>query len=297
MKHLKFTLAIVFSLLILSSCGSNKKKGEQEKEAFNMEDYIKAAEAIEPNLNRVEQVLHILDMVNAEYYDVLTNDPYKAHNYKYSYPVAAVNLGIYMTDILYNLYGENNNAMYLSFAAAQELAKHLGIESKFGSWTIENLEGTMMKRDTVVMLFNKLLADSEKYTSEEEMVFIHTAFLTGSFVEKVYITSNILKQKMTATELTPEQEADIRELLVIYLNQIDPAASILYDAFERQQDQLKSLAILSAFQKLKELSAQLKTVKSTLVVAPVSEIAENQDLRTTFELIENLRYTLVNASQ
>ena len=297
MKHLKITLAIIFSVLILTSCGGNKKQGEQPSEEFKIEDYIKAAEAIEPNMNRVEQVFNILDMVNAEYFDVLTNDPYSAHNYKSSYPVAAANLGIYMTDILYHLYGEANESMYLSFAAAQELAKHIGVESKFGSWTIENLEGTMMKRDTVTMLFNSLLVDSENYNTEKEMVFIHTAFLTGSFVEKVYISSNLLKQKMAASELTQEQEADIRELLVIYLNQLDPSAGVLYDAFERQQDQLSGLVILTTFQKLKELSAQLKSVKSTLAVAPISEIAANQDLKTTFSLIDNLRNVIVTAAQ
>lgn len=297
MKHLKITLAIALSLLILSSCGSNKKQGEQSAEAFNIEDYIKAAEAIEPNMNRVEQIFNILDMVNAEYYDVLTNDPYSAHNYKFSYPIAAANLGIYMTDILYHLYGEADQSMYLSFAAAQELAKYIGVESKFGTWTIENLEGTMMKRDTVTMLFNGLLADSKKYNDEKEMVFIHTAFLTGSFIEKLYISSNLLKQKMAATELNQQQEADIRELLVIYLNQMDPAAGVLYDAFERQQEQLSGLVILTTFEKLKELSIQLKSVKATLAVAPISEVATNKDLTTTFDLISNLRTLIVTASQ
>ncbi|MFH0758740.1 MAG: hypothetical protein V2B15_15735 [Bacteroidota bacterium] len=297
MKHLKFTLALTLSLLILSSCGNKKKPEAQMSKDFKIEDYIKAAEAIEPNMNRVEQIFNILDMVNAEYYDVLTNDPYSAHQYKVSYPIAAANLGIYMTDIIYNLYGDNNEGMYLSFAAAQELARYIGIDSKFGSWTIENLEGTMAKRDTVTMLFNKLLEDSKNYNSEKEMVFVHTAFLTGSFVEKVHITSSLLKQKMAAADLTQDQEADIRELLVIYLNQLDPSASILCDAFERQQDQLSGLVVLTTFQKLKELSVQLKSVKSSLVVAPISEIAANKELATTFSLISNLRTVLVTASK
>ncbi len=77
------------------------------------------------------------------------------------------------------------------------------------------------------MLFNNLLKDSEKYNNEKEMVFVHTAFLTGSFVEKVYISSNLLKQKMAVKDMTKEQEGDIRELLVIYLNQLNPSTSIL----------------------------------------------------------------------
>lgn len=297
MKYLKITLTLMISLLILISCGSNKKQEEKATDTFNMEDFIKAAEAIDPNLNRVDQIFNILDMVNAGYYDVLTNDPYSAHSYKSSYPIAAANLGIYVTDIIYHLYGEADESMYLTFAAAQELAKHIGVQSKFGSWTIENLEGTMMKRDTISLLFNQLLKDSENYNSDKEMVFVHTAFLTGSFVEKVYITSNLLKQDMKNEEISKEEEGNIREMLIIYLNQLDPSTGILYDAFVKQQDQLKGLVVINTFERLKELAAHLKEIKPALAVAPISELASNEELATSFELISNLRTVLITSTE
>ena len=201
MKYLKITLALTISFLLLVSCGSNKKQEENTADTFTIEDYIEAAESIEPNLDKVDQIFNILYMVHAGYYDVLTNDPYSAHSYKSSYPVASANLGIYVADLVYHLYGEADESMFITFQAAQELAKYIGVESEFGTWTIENLEGTMMKRDTITRLFNNLLQDSENYNSEKEMVFVHTAFLTGSFVEKVYISSNLLKEKMNDEEI------------------------------------------------------------------------------------------------
>jgi hypothetical protein len=186
--------------------------------------------------------------------------------------------------------------MFLAFQAAQELARYIGVESQFASWAIENMEGDMMQRDTITMLFNNLLEDSKKYNNEKEMIFVHTAFLTGSFVEKVHISSNLLKQKMNAETFTNKQEGNLRELLVIYLNQLDPATSILTEAFEKQQDQLQDLVILNTFEKLKELSLQLKEVKPDLAVAPISEIEANQDLLSTFELISELRSAIVTAS-
>lgn len=296
MKYFRSALIAVLTLFLITSCG-NKKQEPKSNETFDLQSYIKAAEAVDPNLNKVDQVFTILDMVRAEYYDVLTNDPYSAHSYKSSYPIAAANLGIYMTDIIYHFYGEADETMYLTFQAAQELAKHLGIESDFASWTIEQLEGSTINRDTIAELFNNLLVDSENYTSEEETVFVHTAFLTGSFIEKVYITGNLLKQKMQAGELTREDEGDIRELLVIYLNQLNPATGVLYDAFVRQQDQLEGLLVLTTFQKLEMLSDQLKLVKPELIAAPVTDIAANLDLNNTFELVSNLRNLLVSASQ
>jgi len=241
----------------------------------------------------VEQIFDILDMVNAEYYDVLTNDPYRAQNYETSYPVAAANLGVYMVDILYRFYGEDDDAMYLTFQAAQELAKYIGVDSEFGVWTLEKLEGTNLQRDTITRMFNNLLKDSEKYNSEKEMIFIHTAFLTGSFVEKVHITGNLLETKLEAKDMSQEDEGDVRELLVIFLNQLNPSTSVLYDAFVRQQDQLKGLIVLNTFERLKDLSNLLLELKPTLVVAPISEIAANPELKNAFDLIENLRGVLV----
>jgi len=171
MKYLNYTLALLISLALFASCGSSQKK-DQSSDTFNIEDYIKAAETIDPTINSVEQVFDILDLVNAEYYDVLTNDPYNAHSYKTSYPIAAANLGIYMVDILYHFYGEAQETMYLSFQAAQELAKEIGVDKEFGLWTLEKLEGSTMQRDTITMMFNTLLEESEQYGSEKEMIFI-----------------------------------------------------------------------------------------------------------------------------
>jgi len=261
-----------------------------------MADYVATAEAIDPNLNKVDQVFKILDLVNAEYNDVLTNDPYSAHSYKFNYSIGAANLGIYMADILYHHYGGNDEAMYLSFAAAQELAKYIGVESEFGAFTIESMTGTTMNRDTLSHLFNTLLTDSKNYNSEEDVVFVHTSFLVGSFVEKLFISSNILKEKLAGKDLTKEQEGDIRELLVIYLNQLNPSTGLLAEALEKQKAQMSGVVAITTFIKLKELSDHLKEVKSTLAVAPVSDIAANKDLKTTFDLIANLRMVLVTAA-
>jgi len=127
------------------------------------------------------------------------------------------------------------------------------------------------------------------------MVFVHTAFLTGSFVEKTHITGNLLKQKLLLDELDQEDEGDIRELLVIFMNQLNPSSSILYDAFVKQQDQLEGLIVLTTFEKLKDLSDHLIELKPTLAVAPISDIKANEELKTAFKLIENLRSVLVTA--
>ena len=98
---------------------------------------------------------------------------------------------------------------------------------------------------------------------------------------------------MLVEDKTREDEGDIRELLVIYMNQLNPSTSILYDAFLRQQDQLKDLVILNTFEQLKTLSDHLLELKPTLAVAPINDIAGNEELNKSFELVEGLRNVIV----
>jgi len=76
---------------------------------------------------------------------------------------------------------------------------------------------------------------------------------------------------------------------------LNPSASVLYEAFVKQQEQLEGLVVLTTFEQLKDLSDHLIELKPTLAVAPVSEIASNKELKTAFELIEKLRSVLVTA--
>ncbi len=91
-------------------------------------------------------------------------------------------------------------------------------------------------------------------------------------------------------------EADIRKLLVIYLNQLTPSANVLSEAINKQKDQLKSVVVLTAFEQLKELAAHLKEMKASLAVAPLSELASDEELLSSFELISDLRTALISAS-
>ena len=55
--------------------------------------------------------------------------------------------------------------------------------------------------------------------------------------------------------------------------------------------------VMATFEKLEMLSEQLKLVKPELIAAPVADIASNTDLNNTFELVANLRNTVVSASE
>jgi hypothetical protein len=280
-------------LVLATACGSNHRKKETASaETYDLEAAIRDAEAITPDLTSIDQVFDMLDMVEAGYEPLLTNDPYSAHGYKSSYPTAAANLGVYVTDLVYHRYGASSEAMFLTFAAAQELAKFIGVEAEVASMAIENLEGTLMKRDSITFLFNDLMREMDKYSAEQEMLFVYTAFLAGSFVEKTYISSSLLQQKMRDEEISNEEEGNIKELLVIYLNQLDPA-SMLEESFELQQEELANIALPDSFSRLSELAGRLREEKPALLESTVSDIRSNEKLRESFDLIAEMRTGII----
>ena len=59
MKYLNHTLALLVSIALFVSCGSNQKK-EQSSDTFSIEDYIKAAETID--LGYEEGVRRVADL-------------------------------------------------------------------------------------------------------------------------------------------------------------------------------------------------------------------------------------------
>ncbi|MDA3821532.1 MAG: hypothetical protein PF450_02810 [Bacteroidales bacterium] len=90
--------------------------------------------------------------------------------------------------------------MFLAFSAAQELAKAMGLESEFGATLLTELEGGDVSRDSLIVVFSELMTESEKYNSKEEMIHVHTAFLTKLYVEKIFITSSLLSQAQKKDE-------------------------------------------------------------------------------------------------
>ena len=293
MKTLKLLSLLVLIALIFSSCGNKKAQSDESaSESFDIAKYIEAAEAINPKAEDVSQYMKALELVNAKYYPALVNDPYKAHDYKTGYPLAAANLGIYSIDIVYHVYGDAIDAAYTSFAAAQELAKYVGVEGAYAAMTFDAFEGSASNRDSIVLIFNELLRDSRNYTTEEEILFVHTAFLSGVYVEKMHIVGSLIQQLLKSEELTQEESIELKELLVIYIERLK-TAQVLVSAIEEQVEQLKDVIILEQFQELRKMGTSIEAEEEGILSASPAELKSNELLNASFETVNSIRTLIV----
>ena len=53
MKYFRSALIAALTLFLITSCG-NKKQEPKSNETFDLQSYIKAAEVVDPNLNKVD---------------------------------------------------------------------------------------------------------------------------------------------------------------------------------------------------------------------------------------------------
>lgn len=295
MKIFRTTITLFLALTLLVSCNSgNEKKSKTTTPTSSLAEVMKAADAISPEITNVEDVFKTLELVEAGYYPILCNDPYSATSYLNSKPIAAANLGVYVTDIVYHMYGDATSDMFITFSASQELARFIGLEDEFAATILVELEGGGdIPRDSLIYVFNGLMENSEKYGSENEMAFVHTSFLTGLYVEKLYITSSLLDQAYNKEDKAEEDVVNTKKLLVVFQNQLKSVDALL-ESLEGQYSEVENLIVSEELNSLKE--------SSTALDGKVQEILDAEELKSCEHVTDihkkltSIRNRIVSAS-
>ncbi len=294
MKIIRITTALFLVLALLASCNSGNEKTKDSNAAVNsLEEVIKAADAISPEITNVDDIFKTLDLVEAGYYPILCNDPYSATSYLISKPVASANLGIYVTDIVYHMYGDGITEMYTSFSASQELAKYIGLESAFAATLLTELEGSDISRDSLVVVFNGLMEDSEKYGSANEMAYVHTSFLTGLYIEKLFITSSLLDQSYNRKEKSGQNIINTKKLLVVFQNQLGSLDALL-ESLDGQYKHLEEIIDADEINGLNESRIALNTKVDELLSA--EELQSCEHITTIYKQLTDIRNRIISAN-
>lgn len=260
---------------------------------MDLNEIMKAADAISLDMNSVEDVFATLDLAEAAYYSVLCNDPYNAEKYLKSKASAAANLGVYVTDIVYHMYGEATEDMYLTFSASQELARYIGLESEFAATLLTELEGGQLSRDSLITVFSGLMEESESYNSAEEMMHVHTAFLAGVYVEKLFITSSLLEQGQKKEKPSVDDINNFKKLLVVLEKQLE-SLDILSESIAGHSRELKNEFNLVDFDQLLTAAERLNDVSRDILNS--DELKVSEELSKVYVDITRMRTRIVSSS-
>ena len=271
LRVLLFTTIAAFGLW---SCGSSTKEDNT-----TTDDFGKTDESLKDNIKDVvynmpspSEIPYLLEATGAEFNQSLVNDSKKADQYASRNDKAALNLGVYATDIGYLSSYEKTQESITYLAAAKGLADKLGVIGSFDLNELKRFEANISNKDSLTSILDNSIKKTENYLKDDSRNKLAALMLTGSFVEGLYISTgliktypkNLLPDDSRNLVLTPlmrvilQQEKSIDELekMLATVEQTDPVTTITAD-----------LASLQASYRALNIEEQIKNNKANMVLS------------------------------
>ncbi|MEP4532502.1 MAG: hypothetical protein ABJ004_05405 [Cyclobacteriaceae bacterium] len=191
---LNLILAGAISTALVSCGGSSKKESKAEDVAFS------GAEKLSGDIDRVigdlpspSEVPYTMQAIGADYNPTLINDLSRIDGYQSNEDEAALNLGIYATDMGYlSSYQKAQKAMtYME--SCHDLAEALGVASVFDVATMEKFQNNLNNPEELNKIMNAAILEAEERLESTERASIAALVLTGSFVEGLYLATRVIE--------------------------------------------------------------------------------------------------------
>jgi hypothetical protein len=285
-KRSIYLVLSAFLIVGLSACGSsNSDKGKDSDEFKDAEKSLEnQIKDVVYNIPSPTEIPYLLQATGADYNPSLVNPRTKVDQYTTHTDKAALNLGIYASDIGYlSSYEKAQEAIdYLN--ACKTLADGLGVIGTFDIDILKRFEANISNKDSLSYLLDETIKQTDKFLKDESRNKLAALVVTGSFVEGLYVSTglvksypkDILKDDDRNKVLEPlirvviqqkESVADLMKMLSV-VEQTGPVAGIISDL----KDLEKAYANLNIEENLKNSRADL--VLSDKALSEVTTIVE-----------------------
>jgi hypothetical protein len=101
----------------------------------------------------------------------------------------AINLGIYGADLSYSAMFDQKQITREYFAAAQKLAKEMGVDGALTSDLLERLDSNQESRDSLLKIVSEAYLDLNGYLKENQRIEISALVIAGGWLEALYLSS------------------------------------------------------------------------------------------------------------
>jgi hypothetical protein len=295
---MKFTRLNTYLLALLAvvglwSCGGSKDDANQNADEFDQaeESMTEQVQDVINNLPSPSEIPYLLQGTGAEFNQSLLNDRNKVDKYSALSDKAALNLGVYTTDIGYlSSYEKTQEAIdYLN--SAKKLADNLGVIGTFDVSVLQRFEANIANKDSLANILNTATRSSEKYLKDNSRSKLAALLLTGSFVEGLYISTGLIKTYPKDLLPADSRNLVLTPLMQIILNQeksVDELISMLsgIDSEGLIGTIKQDLATLQTKYRDLNIDEQIKNNNSALVLT-------DKNLVEITKIVEKIRTTIV----
>ncbi len=295
---MKFTRLSIYlfsflAVLGLGSCGGSKEDQSQNSDEFNqaeesLKDQIKD---LVYNIPSPSEIPYLLQATGAEFNQSLLNDRKKADSYGSRNDKAALNLGVYTTDIGYlSSYDKTQEAIdYLN--SAKKLADNLGVIGTFDTEVLKSFESNISNKDSLASILDHAVKSTDKYLKDDSKNRLAALLLTGSFIEGLYISTGVIKSYPKNILPDDARNLILTPLITVILNQeksVDEMAKMLasIDQAEPIATLNTEITALQASYRSLNIEEQIKNNRSDLVLT-------DKHLAEITTIVERIRKSIV----
>ncbi len=260
-KYISFLLIAGF----LGACGSSEPTKE-EADTTSTSEVTQNLQKVLTDVPEPSDIPYQLKATGAEFNADLPNPHANVEKYLTTNNKAALNVGVYATNVGYvAVYEQVQNALdYIK--AVERLGDKLDIINAFDPKMQERFKGNLSNVDSLTAIIDEALKQSDQYLKENERNSVAAMVFTGSFVEGLYIATQIV-----ATYPEDILPKDAKEEVLLGL------VRIIIDQDKPLGDLIKALKSLEADAEIKEYISDLEALAAIYKSLNIQEkIEKNQ---------------------
>jgi len=295
---MKFSRLFYFIIAVaagsfLWSCGGSSNKEANSDEFKAAEESLKdQIQDVVYNIPPPSEIPYLLEATGAEFNQTLINDRRKADSYASRSDKAALNLGVYATDIGYlSSYDKTQEAIdYLN--SCKMLADNLGIIGGFDVEVLKQFESNIANKDSLAALLNRTVKNTDTYLKDDSRKKLAAFVLTGSFMEGLYISTGLVKSYPRNLLADDQRNLVLTPLMRSILDQrasVDEVLKMLKDAEQTETviALTKDLTALQASYSALNIEEQIKNNKANLALT-------DKNLVEITSIVERIRKSIVD---
>lgn len=261
-KFLTFSYLLATSL-VLFSCGETKKNEEKADTASakpQVKENLKKALAEAP---KPSELPYQLQATGAEFNASIPNPHANVEKYKTTNAKAALNLGVYATDLGYlSAYSKVQNGLdYVK--AVKSLGDKVGVSTALDPKMQERFEKNLKNVDTLSNIINDAISKADGYLKNNKQANVATLIGAGTFIEGLYVATQIIATY--PKDLLPE---DAKNQILSGL------VRIVVDQQKTLDDLLNAMNSLETDDEIKKLIVQFEELKKIYADLNIKEKLE-----------------------
>jgi hypothetical protein len=196
MRNLVQAVFVFAAALVMASCSGDQGPGDVA-DTLNKDTIDVTGVKVSGQSFMVPSPMQIADLIKksgAAYNKDILNPTANLSKYSDA-SKQALNLGVYGADLGYiTMYDNSGDAMEY-YKTVVQLGDQLKITGSFDKGLMDRFNANIGKKDSILTLVGEAYRRSDNFLRESEQDYLAALILTGGWIESIYFSLNVYKQK------------------------------------------------------------------------------------------------------